>query len=92
MIQSPENICPGLCPLPPDSLFMAIYRAAQDRVYCGFAGHAAMLMMQAFGKDTVIHGDMITGVSSGCQGGYLFITAANNAESKKPLSQLRRDG
>ena len=89
MIQSPENICPGLCPLPPDSLFMAIYRAAQDRVSCG---HAAMLMMQAFGKDTVIHGDMITGVSSGCQGGYLFITAANNAESKKPLSQLRRDG
>ena len=89
MILSPEKISPGLCPLLPESLFMTICRAALDRVSCG---HAAMLMMQAFGKDTVIHGDMITGVSSGCQGGYLFITAANSSESRKPLSQLRRAG
>ena len=92
MILSPENICKDLCPLLPDSLFMIIYRAAQDRVSCGLAAHAAMLMMQTSGKDTVIHGDMTTGVSPGCQGGYLFITAANNAESRMPLSQLCRAG
>lgn len=92
MILSLKKISPGFCPLLPDSLFMTIYRAAQNRVSCRLAGHATMLMMQAFGKDTVIHGDMITGVSSGCQGGYLFMTAANNAESRKPLSQLRRNG
>ena len=92
MILSPEKISPGLCPFLPDSLFMTIYRAAQNRVSCGLAGHATMLRMQAFGRDTVIHGDMITGVWPGCQGGYLFMTAANNAESRKPFSQLRRNG
>lgn len=39
---------------PVQLLSMTIYSTAQDRMCCGLAAHAAMLVMQVFSKDPLI--------------------------------------